>query len=92
MHKNLKVIHRDIKPQNILIDQNGVVKIADFGVSGKMEHTADWKNTWAGTMMYMAPERILGEKYQADSDLWSLGLTLYQCAMGQFPFEEFLEK
>ena len=94
LHKELKVIHRDIKPSNILLNRNGEVKIADFGVSGKMESSIDGKTSWVGTVQYMSPERFNGGKYYYDTDIWSLGLTLYECATGSFPFmanDSFLE-
>ena len=80
LHKTMKVIHRDIKPSNILINKKGQVKIADFGVSGKMEGTYDCMSTWVGTVSYMSPERLKGESYFADTDIWSLGLVLVECA------------
>ena len=67
LHKELKVIHRDIKPSNILLNRNGEVKIADFGVSGKMESSLDGKTSWVGTVQYMSPERFNGGKYYYDA-------------------------
>jgi mitogen-activated protein kinase kinase 1 len=87
LHKTMKVIHRDIKPSNILLNKKGQVKIADFGVSGKIEKTLDCLSSWVGTMTHMSPERLKGEGYYADTDLWSLGLVLLECALGQFPFK-----
>lgn len=54
LHRTMKVIHRDIKPSNILINKKGQVKIADFGVSGKMENTFDCMSSWVGTVSYMS--------------------------------------
>ena len=88
LHKKMKVIHRDIKPSNLLINSEGRVKIADFGVSGKLESTTDQKNTWVGTVTYMSPERFRGDNYTADTDLWSLGLTIIECAWGRYPYPE----
>jgi len=50
----MKVIHRDIKPSNLLLNSDGQVKIADFGVSGKIEFTLQYKSTWVGTLPYMS--------------------------------------
>jgi serine/threonine protein kinase len=58
LHKTMKVIHRDIKPSNILINKKGQVKIADFGVSGKMENTFDCMSSWVGTVLYMSVSYI----------------------------------
>ena len=88
MHKTMKVTHRDIKPANILLNNNGVVKIADFGVSGKMESTTDCMSSWVGTMSYMSPERLQGEQYSSDTDLWSLGIILIECATGVCPYKD----
>lgn len=54
LHKKARVIHRDIKPTNLLVNSNGAVKIADFGVSGSFEFTHQNKTTWAGTKLYMS--------------------------------------
>jgi serine/threonine protein kinase len=54
LHKTMKVTHRDIKPSNILLNKKGSVKIADFGVSGKIADTFDCMSTWVGTVTYMS--------------------------------------
>jgi serine/threonine protein kinase len=82
LHKVKKVVHRDIKPSNILLNSKGVVKISDFGVSGELENSQDYKSTYVGTVTYMSPERFKGESYNSDTDLWSLGILLYEMAMG----------
>ncbi|KAM3163692.1 MAP kinase kinase MKK1/SSP32 [Lachancea thermotolerans] len=79
-----KIIHRDIKPQNILLNEVGQVKLCDFGVSGEAVNSL--ATTFTGTSFYMAPERIQGQPYSVTSDVWSLGLTLLEVAQGQFPF------
>ncbi|KAG4306526.1 hypothetical protein PORY_000514 [Pneumocystis oryctolagi] len=78
-----RIIHRDVKPSNILVNSHGQIKLCDFGVSGKLiNSTAD---TFVGTSTYMSPERIQGAKYSVKSDVWSLGMTLLELAIGHFP-------
>lgn len=84
LHKN-KIIHRDIKPSNILVNSKGQVKISDFGVSGYLKDTTDERHTMLGTYMYMAPERINQLAYTSKSDIWSLGMSLVECATGMNP-------
>lgn len=83
LHKQ-RIIHRDIKPLNILLDKHGNVKICDFGVSGEVVNSL--ANTFVGTQYYMAPERIMGKPYTVSCDVWSLGLTLLEVALGRFPY------
>lgn len=78
-----KIIHRDVKPSNMLVSTSGQIKLCDFGVSGELTNTL--ANTFVGTRSYMAPERLIGTKYAAESDIWSLGLSLYEMATGNFP-------
>ena len=71
------VIHRDIKPQNILIAEDGVVKICDFGIA-RERSAASAPRTCAGTFQYMAPEVVKGEGYDESADVWSLGCVFYE--------------
>ncbi|KAI9224465.1 kinase-like domain-containing protein [Blastocladiella britannica] len=84
LHRQHKVIHRDVKPSNILVTTNGAIKLCDFGVSGLLVESM--ANTFVGTSFYMAPERIQGQRYTVRSDVWSLGITLLELALGRFPY------
>lgn len=81
-----RIIHRDIKPSNILCNSSGEIKICDFGVSGELINSI--ADTFVGTSTYMSPERIQGAQYTVKSDVWSLGISLIELALGRFPFAE----
>ena len=87
LHKVKHQIHRDIKPGNILINSEGLVKLTDFGISRTVENTSGFSETFVGTKSYMSPERFLGKEYSFDSDLWSLGLVVFELATGKFPYD-----
>ena len=78
-------MHRDIKPSNVLVNSRGYIKLCDFGVSGELVNSI--ADTFVGTSTYMAPERIQGAKYSVKSDVWSVGLTVMELAIGRFPFD-----
>jgi serine/threonine protein kinase len=79
------IIHRDIKPSNFLVNTSGDVKLSDFGVSKQMAQSIAW--SYVGTKVYMAPERLGGDVYKIHSDVWSLGISLVEMAIGRFPLE-----
>jgi serine/threonine protein kinase len=83
LHQN-NIIHRDIKPENILIGENNELKLCDFGWAKVL--TMETRQTFCGTMEYMAPEIVGSEKYDFGVDTWSLGILLYELLMGHSPF------
>ena len=78
-------MHRDIKPSNVLVNSRGQIKLCDFGVATETVNSI--ANTFVGTSTYMAPERIQGGAYSIKSDVWSVGLTIMELAIGRFPFD-----
>lgn len=88
---NPPIIHQDIKPGNILIDDNQNFSITDFGISSKFDgsHQYYYDDDNAGTLAYMAPERFTEDAAPlAESDIWALGATVYELLMGDVPFGE----
>ncbi|KAJ9566754.1 hypothetical protein OSB04_002720 [Centaurea solstitialis] len=85
LHSN-RIIHRDMKPQNILICAGGVVKLCDFGFARAMSANTVVLRSIKGTPLYMAPELVREQPYNHTVDLWSLGVILYELFVGQPPF------
>ncbi len=82
------VIHRDIKPANIIYDRNeGVAKVTDFGVACVTDSNKTRTGTVLGSPSYMSPEQVVGERLDGRSDLFSLGVTLFQLLSGDLPFK-----
>lgn len=82
------IIHRDLKPQNILIDEQGNAKITDFGIAVALsEHTMTQTNTILGSVHYLSPEQARGSMATKQSDIYSLGIILYEMLTGSVPFK-----
>jgi serine/threonine-protein kinase len=85
-HKQ-KVVHRDIKPANIIYDKNtGILKVTDFGVACLTDTSKTKTGTILGSPSYMSPEQLAGKRVDGRSDLFSLGVTMYQLLSGELPF------
>ena len=84
-HQN-GVFHRDVKPDNIMVSKTGVVKVMDFGIARIMESTLTQTGSVMGTPAYMSPEQVNGQKIDARSDIFSLGVILYELLTGKKPF------
>jgi serine/threonine protein kinase len=85
---DMRVVHRDIKPSNFMLTKNGIVKVMDFGIAKVLGNRAKTGiGTRMGTAWYMSPEQILTQPVDGRSDIYSLGVTLYQLLSGRLPFQ-----
>ena len=76
-----KVIHRDLKGQNIFLTKKGIVKIGDFGIAKVLMNTMQKAKTVVGTPYYLSPEVVQSNAYSYSTDIWSMGVILYEMVM-----------
>lgn len=86
LHEDKQIIHRDIKAENILIDNQMNIRLIDFGLSEFMKNGTETFDIKCGTFPYSAPEMLKGQKYTKSIDIWSCGIVLYIMLTGTFPF------
>jgi len=85
------ILYRDLKPENVMLDQQGYLKLIDFGIAKKLEEGKSRTFTMIGTPHYMAPEVMRGHGYGSEVDLWSLGVMLFEFVCGYLPFADELD-
>ena len=91
LHEEKLQIHRDIKSDNLLVESKfGMAKLTDFGISKRLAEAKGMNNpttrTYTGTLCYMSPERLANLEYSFPSDIWSLGIVVYEMATGEHPY------
>lgn len=82
-----KILHRDLKSQNIFLTKNGLIKLGDFGIAKCLNFTLEKAKTVVGTPYYLSPEIVENKPYSFKSDIWSLGVLLYEMTCLKMPFD-----
>ena len=88
LHKEKKVAHRDLKAENILLDQFFNIRVIDFGLSKTFESDSEVFETKCGSAAYVPPEMLMGKGYSTSADTWSAGILLYAMVVGRLPFDD----
>ena len=82
-----KILHRDIKGQNVFLTRSGIVKLGDLGIARVLTHTKEFAKTMVGTPYYLSPEIVANRPYSFKSDIWSMGVMLYELCALKPPFD-----
>jgi NIMA (never in mitosis gene a)-related kinase len=82
-----RILHRDIKTQNIFLSSNGTIKLGDFGISKVLENSVSSAKTVVGTPYYLSPEACENQPYNSKSDIWALGCVLYELCTLKHAFD-----
>lgn len=81
-----KILHRDLKSGNVFLTKDGIVKLGDFGIARMLDQTAGFAETVVGTPYYLSPEIVQAQEYNYKTDVWSLGVILFEMCALQPPF------